>query len=76
MKEKIVMATSSKNNLDYESMEHLNNVNLMNEKKNLIDLVGARVVRGPDWKWAKQDGFLIFYFIILDLFYLSRELEK
>lgn len=20
------------------------------------DLIGSRVVRGPDWKWGKQDG--------------------
>ena len=23
---------------------------------NVMDSVGARVVRGPDWKWGKQDG--------------------
>ena len=22
----------------------------------LISLVGARVIRGPNWKWSKQDG--------------------
>lgn len=25
-------------------------------KLNLMEFVGARVVRGPDWKWGKQDG--------------------
>lgn len=24
--------------------------------KSLTDFIGSRVVRGPDWKWAKQDG--------------------
>lgn len=23
---------------------------------NMVEGVGARVVRGPDWKWGKQDG--------------------
>ena len=23
---------------------------------NMMEGVGARVVRGPDWKWGKQDG--------------------
>ena len=23
---------------------------------NVMDGVGTRVVRGPDWKWGKQDG--------------------
>lgn len=22
----------------------------------LTKLIGSRVVRGPDWKWSKQDG--------------------
>jgi hypothetical protein len=31
------------------------------EKKHLVKLmIGSRVVRGPDWKWEKQDG--IYYF--------------
>lgn len=25
-------------------------------RMNVMDGVGARVVRGPDWKWGKQDG--------------------
>ena len=26
------------------------------EEKLPNELIGARVLRGPDWKWAKQDG--------------------
>ena len=25
-------------------------------RPNIMDGVGARVIRGPDWKWGKQDG--------------------
>ena len=27
-----------------------------NVRFNMLEGVGARVVRGPDWKWGKQDG--------------------
>jgi hypothetical protein len=37
------------------------------EKKHLVKLmIGSRVVRGPDWKWEKQDG--IYYFLNIHYF--------
>lgn len=30
--------------------------NLAKDLANLNRFIGCRVVRGPDWKWSKQDG--------------------
>ena len=32
------------------------NTNTRSVRINVMEGVGARVVRGPDWKWGKQDG--------------------
>lgn len=32
------------------------NTNARSVRINVMEGVGARVVRGPDWKWGKQDG--------------------
>ena len=37
-------------------MEQQNTGSVRAVKLNLMEFVGARVVRGPDWKWGKQDG--------------------
>lgn len=37
--------------------------NLEKDLTNLNRFIGCRVVRGPDWKWSKQDG--IFKILIL-----------
>lgn len=33
-----------------------NTTNTRSVRINVMEGVGARVVRGPDWKWGKQDG--------------------
>lgn len=37
-------------------MDSNSNGNSRVVRVNMMEGVGARVIRGPDWKWAKQDG--------------------
>lgn len=45
------------------AIEHTEKITNSNENNPLIKLIGSRVVRGPNWKWGKQDGKL-FYSLI------------
>lgn len=38
------------------STSSASNTSTRNVRLNVMEGVGARVVRGPDWKWGKQDG--------------------
>jgi hypothetical protein len=36
-----------------------------------IEFIGSRVVRGPDWKWGKQDGKRVFIRFVFFLLFLA-----
>lgn len=55
-------SSSGPNHADYS--DQLNNITSYNQSQNnnqsqftnIKSYIGSRVVRGPDWKWGKQDG--------------------
>jgi len=47
-----VCISSSRGEMDASTSSAPNRV----VRVNMVEGVGARVVRGPDWKWGKQDG--------------------
>ena len=57
--------STAENNIPQPTTSTINNAAITNGNKSTIknssnihntEGVGARVIRGPDWKWGKQDG--------------------
>ena len=69
----------AKNQLSYNEKKEINTTlessneqanTLSNNKNDLKLLIGSRVVRGPHWKWDKQDGYFCW---INDFFNLNKQ---
>jgi len=53
-------------------MAKRDSVDMINQNRiNIEELKGSRVVRGPDWKWGKQDGKRV-PLVCLFSFYFDR----
>ena len=52
MTPRVYAVTSNRSAMDASTSSAPNRV----VRVNMVEGVGARVVRGPDWKWGKQDG--------------------